>query len=74
MSSKWQNEVKTRLRDYLTEDKLLNDEEKEKIDPTWNFSLRSSLDFIKNPVESCRQVYFHIKEVRKLNNSSNKKY
>jgi hypothetical protein len=63
MSSKWQNEVKTRLRDYLTEDKIFTNEDKEKLDPTCNFSLRSSLDFIKNPVEMCRQVYFHIKEV-----------
>ena len=63
MSSKWQNEVKIKLRDYLTEDKILNDEDKLNIDPTCNFSLRSSLNFIGNPVEMCRQVYFHIKEV-----------
>ena len=37
MSSKWQNEVKNKLKDYLTEDKILTDQEKELIDPTCNF-------------------------------------
>jgi inositol hexakisphosphate/diphosphoinositol-pentakisphosphate kinase len=66
MSSKWQNEVKNKLKDYLTEDKILTDQEKELIDPTCNFSVRSSLDFIKNPVEMCQKVYSHIKELVNL--------
>jgi len=66
MSSKWQNEVKNKLKDYLTEDKILTDKDKEQIDPTNNFSVRSSLDFIKNPVDMCQKVYFHIKELVNL--------
>lgn len=66
MSSKWQNEVKIKLRDHLTEDKVLSEEEKEKLDPTGNYSLRKTLDFIKNPVEMCRKVYKHIKELVNL--------
>ena len=66
MSSKWQNEVKIRLRDHLTEDKILTDEDKLKLDPTCNYSLRTTLDFIKNPVDQCRKVYFHIKELVNL--------
>lgn len=63
MSAKWQNEVKTRLRDYLTEDKQLNEPMKQNIDPTSNFSIRQSLDFIENPVEMCRRVDGYLKEL-----------
>lgn len=66
MSAKWQNEAKTKLREYLKEDKEFELSDKEKIDPTNNFSIRSSLDFIKNPVEMCRKVYSYVKELVKL--------
>lgn len=66
MSAKWQNEVKVKLREYLKEDKELTDQDRETIDPTNNYSLRTSLDFIKNPVEMCRKVYGYVKELVKL--------
>ncbi|CAF0824579.1 unnamed protein product [Brachionus calyciflorus] len=66
MSAKWQNEAKTKLREYLKEDKELTREEIDKIDPTNNFSIRTSLEFIKNPVEMCRKVYEYVKELVKL--------
>lgn len=66
MSAKLQDEVKLKLKNYLTEDKTLSDEEKEKIDPTNNYSLRSTLDFIKNPVDMCRRVYAYVKELNNL--------
>jgi inositol-hexakisphosphate/diphosphoinositol-pentakisphosphate 1-kinase len=56
MSAKWQNEVKHKLKDYLTEDRDFTNEDKERIDPLKIDSLRASLDFIKNPVEMCRKV------------------
>lgn len=63
MSAKWQNEVKIKLRDYLTEDKELDEEDRKRIDPTSSYSLRSSLDFIKNPVQMCKRVYEYLKEL-----------
>lgn len=66
MSSKWQHEVKIKLKEYLTEDKVLTDEDKEKIDPTGNYSLRATLDLMKNPVDICRKVYFYIGELVNL--------
>ncbi len=66
MSAKWQNEVKTKLRDCLTEDKTLTDDDINKIDPTNNFSIRSALDFIKNPVEMCKKVYSYLHELVNL--------
>lgn len=63
MSAKWQNEVKIRLRDYMTEDIEFTEESKQKIDATGSYSLRSSLDFIKNPVEMCRKVNGYLKEL-----------
>jgi inositol-hexakisphosphate/diphosphoinositol-pentakisphosphate 1-kinase len=66
MSSKWQNEVKIKLRDYLTVDKTLDDEDKLKLDPTSNYSLKTTLDYIQNPVEMCRKVYVYIKELLNL--------
>jgi inositol hexakisphosphate/diphosphoinositol-pentakisphosphate kinase len=63
MSAKWQNEVKIKLRDYLTEDRDFTDEDKDRIDPLKIDSLRSSLDFIKNPVEMCRKVFAYLKEL-----------
>jgi inositol hexakisphosphate/diphosphoinositol-pentakisphosphate kinase len=66
LSAKWQNEAKTKLRDYLTVDKPLSDEDIERIDPTNNFSIRSALDFIKNPVEACRRVYSYLHELVSL--------
>lgn len=66
MSAKWQNEAKLKLRDYLKKDQDLGPNEMDKIDPTNNFSIRSSLDFIKNPVDMCRKVYGYIKELVRL--------
>jgi inositol hexakisphosphate/diphosphoinositol-pentakisphosphate kinase len=63
MSAKWQNEVKSKLKDYLTVDKEFSEEDKQKIDRTSNYSIRASLDFIKNPVEMCRRVYGYLKEL-----------
>ena len=63
MSAKWQHEAKVKLRDYLTEDKEFTDDDKDKIDPTNNYSLRASLDFIKNPVETCRRVFGYLTEL-----------
>lgn len=63
MSAKWQNEVKTRLRDYLTIDKEVTEDIRRKIDPTGNYSIQSSLDFIENPVEMCRRVDGYLKEL-----------
>ena len=76
MSAKWQNEVKIKLRDYLTDDKSLSDDDKIKIDPTNNFSIKNSLEFIKNPVECCKRVYFYVKELVNLirNKITNGKY
>ena len=76
MSAKWQNEVKVKLRDYMTEDKTLTEEDKIKIDPTNNLSIRNSLNFIKNPVDGCRKVYFYVKELVNIirNKITNGKY
>jgi hypothetical protein len=76
MSAKWQNEVKVKLRDYMTEDKSLIEEDKIKIDPTNNLSIRNSLNFIKNPVDGCRKVYGYVKELVNIirNKITNGKY
>jgi inositol-hexakisphosphate/diphosphoinositol-pentakisphosphate 1-kinase len=37
-----------------------------KIDPTNNYSLGQTLDFIKNPVEMCKKVYTYLKELVNL--------
>jgi inositol hexakisphosphate/diphosphoinositol-pentakisphosphate kinase len=66
MSAKWQNEVKSQLRDCLTEDKCLSEEDVARIDPTNNFSIRSALEYIKNPVEMCQKVYSYLHELVSL--------
>lgn len=66
MSAKWQNEVKTRLRDYLTEDKTIDEEDKIRIDPSNNYSIRQALEYIKNPVEMCKRVASYIREMVSL--------
>ncbi len=76
LSAKMQNEVKIKLRDCLTEDREINEEDIEKIDPTNDYSIRSSLAFIKNPVHMCKRVYEYLKELVVLirNKITNGKY
>lgn len=66
MSAKLQVEAKSQLSDFLTQDKEYNESDMKRINPTNNFSLRSTLDFINNPVDMCRQVYNYVKELNNL--------
>jgi len=66
MSAKLQVEAKSQLSDLLTQDKEFDEVDKEKIDPTNNYSLRSTLDFIRNPVDMCKSVYGYVKELNNL--------
>lgn len=66
MSARLQDAAKSKLQSYLSVDKDLDDTDKEKIDPNNNYSLQSSLEFIKNPVSVCKRVYGYIKELNNL--------
>lgn len=66
MSAKWQNEAKAKLRDYMTLDRELDDDDKQRIDPTCNSSIKAALDKIRNPVDVCRRVYNYLKELAAL--------
>jgi len=66
MSAKLQVEAKAHLSDFLTQDKELDEMDKGKINPANNYSLRSTLDFIRNPVDMCKSVYGYVKELNNL--------
>jgi inositol-hexakisphosphate/diphosphoinositol-pentakisphosphate 1-kinase len=66
MSSKRQNEAKKKLASYLTKEGTLSEEDKNKIDPTNNYSIRSSLDYIQDPVKICQRVHGYVIEIINL--------
>ncbi|CAF0929451.1 unnamed protein product, partial [Didymodactylos carnosus] len=62
-STKEQIRVKETLHELLSKDQDFTEEDYEKIAPSRSPSLVTSMNFIKNPVKTCRKVYEYIHEM-----------
>jgi hypothetical protein len=58
--------VKQKLAGYLSENREFEPEDFDKLAPTRNYSLKSALEFIKNPHVMCKKVLIYIKELTDL--------
>ncbi|XP_063842119.1 inositol hexakisphosphate and diphosphoinositol-pentakisphosphate kinase 2-like isoform X8 [Scylla paramamosain] len=63
-SYKHQNMVKNRLHEAMQQDRILTQEDMEKLNPTSSRSISTALEFIQNPVRMCEHV---ISLIKKLN-------
>ncbi|CAF2982600.1 unnamed protein product [Rotaria socialis] len=62
-STKEQQKVKHTLHDLLAKDRSFTQEDYDTIAPTRSRSLISSMNYIKNPVSACRNIYQYIHEM-----------
>ncbi|KAK3878140.1 hypothetical protein Pcinc_017202 [Petrolisthes cinctipes] len=62
-SYKHQNMVKNRLHEAMQQDRVLTQEDMEKLNPTSSRSISTALEFIHNPVKMCEHVNDLIKKL-----------
>ncbi|XP_017770136.1 PREDICTED: inositol hexakisphosphate and diphosphoinositol-pentakisphosphate kinase 2 isoform X14 [Nicrophorus vespilloides] len=65
-SSKYQNMCKARLHELMQLDRDFTTEDREKINPGHSVSITDALDFVKNPVQCCRNVHELIKSLMEI--------
>ncbi|XP_065168499.1 inositol hexakisphosphate and diphosphoinositol-pentakisphosphate kinase 2 isoform X6 [Atheta coriaria] len=65
-SSKYQNMCKARLHELMQLDREFTPEDREKINPGNSVSISDALEFVKNPVQCCRNVHELIKTLMEI--------
>lgn len=65
-SSKIQNMCKSRLHELMQLDRDFSSEDRDKINPANSSSISDALEFVKNPVQCCRQVHELIKSLMEI--------
>ena len=58
--------VKKRLQEYLQNENDMTEEDRDKLNPTHERSIRNALGFIKNPSDACQRVYDLIVELNQV--------
>eukprot|EP00095_Tigriopus_kingsejongensis_P003820 maker-scaffold278_size225338-snap-gene-1.22 protein:Tk03820 transcript:maker-scaffold278_size225338-snap-gene-1.22-mRNA-1 annotation:"inositol hexakisphosphate and diphosphoinositol-pentakisphosphate kinase-like isoform x8" len=66
--------VKSKLHEMMQQDRDFTQEEYEQLNPCHQISIANALKFIQNPVECCRQILIHIRELNKTIETKRQEY